>query len=153
MLRTLFSLDGSLDRRRYLLWTVVSVVLPVLAVAVTSVAALLIIRAELLEHLRPVAAPLHLFARLWPILVLAAFLWTTLALTAKRLRDIGLPPVPIILGVGSAGVAAKIFGVQPVGPVLAGLLAAIWSYGVPMFLALWPGRARKAEADIAETFA
>jgi uncharacterized membrane protein YhaH (DUF805 family) len=85
--------------------------------------------------------------------MVAVFLWSTTVLAAKRLRDIGLPPLLVLAGLAAAGLAGRFVLAPLLNGVVAALLTAAWSYGVPLFLLLWPGRSHVRRHEIAETFA
>jgi uncharacterized membrane protein YhaH (DUF805 family) len=146
VLSGLFSFKGRVDRRRYILFTLGSLVLPTGAVVLATVA-------DRLLGGGPYAWPTKYAGLALPVLALVVFMWATLALATKRLRDIGLPPLLTMSGLMLLGVFGQIVGSQWLAPAIAALLMAAWSYGLPAFFALWPGRDRVSPAEVAETFA
>lgn len=153
MIRALFPWSGVLDRRRYLLWTVVSLAVPGIAVGALTVLGILLGRSIPAGDDRTLAPALSIAASLFPIAMVAVFLWSTTVLAAKRLRDIGLPPLLVLAGLAAAGLAGRFVLAPLLNGVVAALLTAAWSYGVPLFLLLWPGRSHVRRHEIAETFA
>ena len=153
MLKALFSWNGVLDRRRYLLWTVASLVVPAIAVGSIAVLGRALGRSISAGEPPPLSPALGVLLSLFPLAVLAVFLWSTMVLTAKRLRDIGLPPLPVMMGLAAAALGVKFVLAPLLSGVVVALLTAAWSYGVPLFLLLWPGRSHVRERQIAETFA
>jgi uncharacterized membrane protein YhaH (DUF805 family) len=84
MIEALFEFRGHLGRLAYLGWTIAAIGL----VAVASVAA-----AVLSVPLMMVFAPLRLLVVL-PVVIFSV--WCSLALMTRRIRDTGLPPLPVI---------------------------------------------------------
>jgi uncharacterized membrane protein YhaH (DUF805 family) len=124
------------------------VLIPVLVFA--GLALFLLERRDLLEHLRPVAPYMGLFGFMVGLVLLALYLWMGSAMALRRLRDIGLPAVPLVAG----GLALSlILKLAPLSPWTLVWPVAVLGWGVPAFLLLWPGRGVEPAAEVAETFA
>jgi uncharacterized membrane protein YhaH (DUF805 family) len=91
MLATLFSFRGRLNRRAFFGWWVLAHVLLVFAIAIPAIAAALLAKDAPVPARQAFVIVAVLHAVLW--------FWIVCCLQVKRLRDIGLPPLPVIAAV------------------------------------------------------
>jgi uncharacterized membrane protein YhaH (DUF805 family) len=147
MIDALFGFRGRLGRLAFLGWNLTGMAL-VAAIAV----AFLIVGAGLSGVLQVRGA-----ATVLGVLMAATAggvgIWTTIALAAKRLRDIGLAPLPLMIGATillafDFFVLTRLTGVRFFSP-LAGYtpLGGLFATGWMVFLICWPSASETAASD------
>jgi uncharacterized membrane protein YhaH (DUF805 family) len=138
MLEYVFSFRGRINRLQYFLG--------VLGLATTLVILALVAFFALLGGRRPESlASVLLPAALFALVALPLFLWISLSLQARRLRDIGWNPIFVIPGVITFAVFDELIAMAVPALSISKLhhqtiLGLLVSFGLGCCLLFWPGR-------------
>jgi uncharacterized membrane protein YhaH (DUF805 family) len=143
MLRSLFGLKGEVGRLAFVGW---NLALFLAAILVTLVFVAVQYALAFAFGLRSQAAS-WVMAGVTAVLVLVPYLWVGIALQAKRLRHMGWPPVPILVGLLALTAAEMALRARmPIplpDPLSRYSLIQILAY---LVLVVWPGRSGAAIA-------